>query len=131
ILDPADVGEEDALAGPGSSAGVAATLPAPPGSPASSRPPPTAGQPSSRPPAPVEPARRVAPAGDEPPARDERTRLMLGPVVVKDEPISVPPASTRGRGLGKRLERLGVAVDALMHARWALALLAAAIVCGL
>lgn len=131
ILDPADVAEEDALADPGSSAGVAATLPAPPGSPASSRPPPTAGQPSSPPPAPVEPARGVAPAGDEHPARDERTRLMLGPVVVKDKPISVPPASTPGRGLGKRLERLGVAIDALMHARWALALLVAAIVCGL
>jgi len=64
--------------------------------------------------------------------RDDRTRLMLGPIVVKDEPISVAPStSTRGTPIARQLVQLGLWVDDFMHDRWPLALLAAAIVCGL
>jgi len=64
--------------------------------------------------------------------RDDRTRLMLGPIVVKDEPISVSPArSKRGAPIARQVAQLGLWVDDFMHDRWPLALLAAAIVCGL
>jgi hypothetical protein len=57
---------------------------------------------------------------------------MLGPVVVKDAPISVPPASSKkGSQLAHGLGQLGLWIDDFMHERWPLALVAAALVCGL
>jgi hypothetical protein len=104
----------------------------PPPSPLDSRrssppPSPREGRISSPPPRPLDAARSRA----EPP-RDERTRLMLGPVVVKDAPISLPPAASRpAPTVARRLGQLGLWIDDLMHERWPLALVAAAIVCGL
>jgi hypothetical protein len=57
---------------------------------------------------------------------------MLGPVVVKDAAISVPPATVqKGPSVGRRFAQLGLWIDDVMHGRWPLALLAAAVVCGL
>lgn len=88
---------------------------------------PLEGRRSSPPPSPREHAR-----GRGEPPRDDRTKLMLGPVVVKDAPIAVSSATAeRAPSVGRRLARLGLWIDDLMHERWPLALVAAAIVCGL
>lgn len=129
---------EDAAPASGARHGAPAPSPPPPSpqsSPASplegrrSSPPPspTEGRRSSPPPSPLERARGRA----EPP-RDERTKLMLGPVVMKDAPISVPPSGAeKAPSVGRRLGQLGLWIDDFMHERWPLALVAAAIVCGL
>ncbi|HTV19179.1 MAG TPA: hypothetical protein VMG12_10920, partial [Polyangiaceae bacterium] len=113
-----------------SSASPASSAPAP--SPLDGRrsappPSPADGSRSSPPPSPREHVRARA----EPP-RDERTKLMLGPIVLKDEPVSVPPASSKKSApVARRLGQLGLWIDDVMHERWPLALVAAAIVCGL
>jgi hypothetical protein len=88
---------------------------------------PLEGRRSSPPPSPREQAR-----GRGEPPRDDRTKLMLGPVVVKDAPIAVSSATAeRAPSLGRRLAELGLWIDDLMHERWPLALVAAAIANGL
>lgn len=85
------------------------------------------GRRSSPPPSPLEHAR-----GRREPPRDERTKLMLGPVVVKDAPIAVSSAaSEKSPSVARRLGQVGLWLDDSMHERWPLALVAAAIVCGL
>jgi hypothetical protein len=119
--------EQSADAAPASSARQSAPPASPvPPSPRSAPPPsPLAGRRSSPPPSPPE-------RGRAEPARDERTKLMLGPVVMKDAPITAAAAaSVKTPSVGRRMGRLGLWIDDLMHERWPLALVAAAIVCGL
>jgi hypothetical protein len=119
--------EKSADAAPASSARQSAPPASPvPPSPRSAPPPsPLAGRRSSPPPSPPE-------RGRAEPARDERTKLMLGPVVVKDAPITAAAAaSVKAPSVGRRMGQLGLWIDDLMHERWPLALVAAAIVCGL
>jgi hypothetical protein len=102
---------------------------APPASPVPpsprSAPSPPPGKRSSAPPSPPE-------RGRAEPARDERTKLMLGPVVLKDAPITAQAAAAvKAPSVGRRIRQLGLWIDDLMHERWPLALVAAAIVCGL
>ncbi len=63
---------------------------------------------------------------------DERTRLMLGPITLKDElMVALARAGDKPSWIGEHLRRLGLWVDDHMHGRWMAALVVAALVCGI
>lgn len=77
-------------------------------------------------------ARGASNAAREPsPTGEPRTHLMLGPMILKDEPLAVLPLLADKPGwLTEQVRRLGFWVDDVMHARWGIALVAAALLCG-
>jgi len=136
----APVGTPASADGPPASSARQSTPPASPVPPSPHSAPPASpleGRRSSPPPSPLEGRRSSPPPtpserGRAEAARDERTKLMLGPVVVKDAPIAVSSAaSAKAPSVGSQIGQLGLWIDDLMHERWPLALVAAAIVCGL
>jgi hypothetical protein len=63
---------------------------------------------------------------------EERTRLMLGPITLKDElMVALARAGAKPSWLGEHVRRLGLWVDDRMHDRWSAALALVAVVCGI
>lgn len=65
------------------------------------------------------------------PSGEARTHLMLGPMLLKDAPIDVPPAADGSRRIAGPLLRVGEWVDARMHDHWTGALAAGALARGI
>jgi hypothetical protein len=63
---------------------------------------------------------------------EERTRLMLGPITLKDElMVALARAGEKPSWLGEHVRRLGLWLDDRLHDRWSAALALAAVVCGI
>lgn len=63
---------------------------------------------------------------------DERTRLMIGPIVLDDSPLAVlPPPAKEAGPIAAAIRRLGQRIEDVMHQRWVLGIVVAAVLAGI